>query len=277
MTLALDDPMRAQDAAARRRRREDLLLLALLLASDEDAAARLWDLFAPPAYRGLLRATPIEDVSRETGNLPPLWFDIATQRFGISRRGFISPATLRNAVDAFVSAAQRAMADGLRRVYAGTMDLAAWQTSVEQMMRQIALAIAMAAAGGAGRVTPEQLKRAGDGLLFPLERLTRFVGQIGARVVTQAAAIRRAMMYPSAIATGAGGFDDIGGMAHKAVGFNQEINVLDPFADHCRPTEFTEGCVEVTAAGWQPIGSLPRPGERTCRFNCKCHLEYRRV
>lgn len=57
-----------------------------------------------------------------------------------------------------------------------------------------------------------------------------------------------------------------------------ERNVLAP-ADHCHTKtdpkgNITLGCVEVDAAGWQPIGTLPPPGTRTCTTHCKCHMIY---
>src|ERR1700733_688071 len=56
----------------------------------------------------------------------------------------------------------------------------------------------------------------------------------------------------------------------------EERNILDDGAIHCRPRPFTFGCPELTAVGWQKIGSLPPPGsERSCGPNCRCHFEYR--
>jgi hypothetical protein len=57
--------------------------------------------------------------------------------------------------------------------------------------------------------------------------------------------------------------------------FTFERNVLDNFVlNHCSDGIGTDGCIEVTAAGNQPIGTLPKPGLRTCSIGCHCHLEY---
>ena len=50
-------------------------------------------------------------------------------------------------------------------------------------------------------------------------------------------------------------------------GFRFERNVLHP-ADHC------DQCVNQSALGTVPIGSLVPIGRRTCRSNCRCTLSY---
>jgi len=46
-------------------------------------------------------------------------------------------------------------------------------------------------------------------------------------------------------------------------GFTREMNVLG-VAEHC------QGCIDETAKGWVPIGSLVPIGQRTCLSNCRC-------
>jgi hypothetical protein len=52
------------------------------------------------------------------------------------------------------------------------------------------------------------------------------------------------------------------------VGRSQERNVLGA-AEHCG------GCLDATARGWVPIGSLPPVGSRQCRSRCHCVIETR--
>lgn len=55
-------------------------------------------------------------------------------------------------------------------------------------------------------------------------------------------------------------------------GASVERRILDPAASHC------EDCVGYAAQGWQPIGSLPAPGEDSqCGHNCRCEKEYARL
>lgn len=49
-----------------------------------------------------------------------------------------------------------------------------------------------------------------------------------------------------------------------------ERNILGP-GEHCPE------CVALTALGWRPQGSMPRPGRRLCKKNCKCKIELRKT
>jgi hypothetical protein len=51
-------------------------------------------------------------------------------------------------------------------------------------------------------------------------------------------------------------------------GEQQERNQLGA-ADHC------PGCLDQTARGWQPIGSLVPVGSRSCLARCHCSMTYR--
>jgi hypothetical protein len=52
-------------------------------------------------------------------------------------------------------------------------------------------------------------------------------------------------------------------------GFEEARSVLHP-ADHC------PGCLVEAEKGWQPIGAMVPIGERDCKGNCRCTVEYRR-
>jgi hypothetical protein len=59
----------------------------------------------------------------------------------------------------------------------------------------------------------------------------------------------------------------------------EELRVLGE-ADHCSteddPDGDREGCLELAALGWQPIGTLPKIGESVCIVNCHCRFAYRK-
>jgi len=51
--------------------------------------------------------------------------------------------------------------------------------------------------------------------------------------------------------------------------------VIDPRADHCKPSPGHYGCLELAgeyAGGWHSLPTLPA-GMVTCRGNCRCHIE----
>ena len=66
MTIAAAE---TPESAQQRRKRE--LLLALLLLEDANDGVTQWDTYAPRPYRGLLLATPFDNVRDESGDLPP--------------------------------------------------------------------------------------------------------------------------------------------------------------------------------------------------------------
>ena len=54
-----------------------------------------------------------------------------------------------------------------------------------------------------------------------------------------------------------------------AAGYTEERRVLNP-------GESCDDCIGYAGQGWQPIGSLPEPGEDSqCRANCNCSKDYR--
>lgn len=54
----------------------------------------------------------------------------------------------------------------------------------------------------------------------------------------------------------------------RRFGYTEEMNVLG-VAEHC------QGCLDETAKGWVPIGTLVPIGSRTCLSNCRCRYEFR--
>lgn len=54
-------------------------------------------------------------------------------------------------------------------------------------------------------------------------------------------------------------------------GHREERNRLGAADRHCAQ------CVDCSAQGWVPMGTLPAPGTRSCLSNCKCRLETRDV
>lgn len=97
--------------------------------------------------------------------------------------------------------------------------------------------------------------------------LDAFADDVAAgRVPRDGRFVRRAMLYGAA---GWGFYMALRGREAGRRGYDEEQNVLDPGAEHCH------GCVEETAKGWQPMGSLIPIGSRQCRSGCRCRIQYR--
>jgi hypothetical protein len=253
---------------------EEIALLALLLLSDANRAAALWASLAPPAFRKLLFAVPLDDVRHQVHPVPGLWFDVRTQRYGMEGLA-IPPAAILGAVAAARTAAEGQAKAAVAAVYAGDTDISLWQNALADELKLLALAIHAAGVGGLDRLTGDDLVFVSEGLRFHFERLSRFARQIERGLVTAEAAIRRAALYPMSIVTS--GFDGARVVSHTAAGFTLERNVLDRLADHCTGgTPELPDCPSLTRMGWVKIGTMPKPGDRVCRFHCRCYLQFLR-
>lgn len=84
---------------------------------------------------------------------------------------------------------------------------------------------------------------------------------------SEAQAVNRARMYADAAH---GSFECVARDIRRDSGFRWERRVMSR-AEHCGD------CVAFAAAGWQPINTLPPPGEQSkCRARCRCRFRYSR-
>lgn len=59
------------------------------------------------------------------------------------------------------------------------------------------------------------------------------------------------------------------------LGYREARRVLTP-ADHCQSSGGRQGCIELAALGWVPIGQVVKIGGATCRDHCRCLMEFRK-
>lgn len=246
--------------------------------SDYGTADTLWRRHVAPAYRGVLMGDGYG-------------FDQETQQYTRANGRPISQDDIRKAGLLFLSAVQMDIEDETQRMTHGDVTLADWQDYVADRIKSLYIDEAALAVGGFSRLTQEDLASVvgvagnestlGTGLADAYMRLNKF----GLDVENGAPRASD----PEYIAYRAGSYarpansmyESAKGESHlRAVDssgkkiFLSERSVLGPNEDHCLSDETSEGCVEVARAGWQPIDSLPEPGERTCGPNCLCHIEY---
>lgn len=210
--------------------------------------------------------------------LPLVWFDAFTQRYGLGNRGYIRDVTVIAALETVRRNAEARAESDITGVYEGTTDIGTWQQRQAQELRTLALMTAAFGVGGVARLDTSALSIASAALAFPLQRLQRFALQIERGVVNAAEAFRRAVAYPSSTITNV--YHEARRKSHIAVGFKEELNVLDDEADHCEPDPRAPeipNCPEVTSRGWVKIGTLPPIGTRRCKWNCRCRFDFRRT
>lgn len=120
--------------------------------------------------------------------------------------------------------------------------------------------------GGVKQLTQADYGRLGSTLKKQYAYLDRFSADLTAgEVPLDGRFLQRVMLY---VKDARRSFFQADAQAHIDAGYSAERNHLAT-ADHC------EGCVEATAMGWVPIGTLVPPGGRDCLGNCLCTIEYR--
>ena len=194
-------------------------------------------------------------------------WDPATAQYRVRATGrFIDRATVRLLLDDAISAEARYMADQLKKLSAGSLSLDAWYAGMRQSIKLIHLWAGAAAKGGWAQLTNTEYGYIGSAVKFHYDRLARFVEQLSLGLHVGPREVMRVGMYAQAARLT---YHVVELPTTIQAGYTEERNVIDPGAESCAE------CVELTGE-WVPIGTLPRPGERLCLTNCRCHLEYRR-
>ena len=263
---------------------------------DDDEVLALWRRHVGHAYWSLL----------VTGDG---WeFDPDTQSY-VSDHGIrLGPNELRGLALTFSGGVESDLKDNMAEFLRGDISLDEWHERAQERIDDEFLLLAALGAGGFQELTSEDIAEVagqagneetpGTGVAEALERLDRFKEQLiapkseetkqkeaqtGERQVGEAGSesdvIRRAGQsadpgYPI--------YEKARTASHErlatARGIKIEMRSIldpDPSVKHCRSDEFNEGCIEVAAAGWMPIGSLPPIGTRVCNVSCRCSMVYR--
>lgn len=257
----------------RKKDRDALMAIALLQYGDWEDARNLWEKHSAPAFIGIV------DQNGFT------WND-ATQSYQTTHGRNIKADDMKRLALSFAmavefdlqSAARIAAKDPLHKADQFGIDAA-------RMVKSEYVTEAAIAVGGFGKITPEILQAIqGDvtqipSLAFSIDRLSSFVEEMkNATAGTEAQIVARSALYG---ASGNGIYELARRESHLRarddkgrLRFLYERNILGANENHCHDGEYAEGCVEVTDAGWQPIGSLPLPGLRQCSVNCNCSIDY---
>lgn len=151
-------------------------------------------------------------------------------------------------------------------VRAGVVTVDEWQLGVAVELRRMHTQAAALGRGGWQQMTPSDWGKIGNKLRREYNYLNGFAGDIDR--LSDAQIDVRLELYVSGIWSsywkGADG-------AMSEAGMTEERRVLTN-AEHC------VDCEALASLGWQPLGSLPVPGENTvCRHNCRCRMEYRKL
>lgn len=207
---------------------------------------------------------------------------------------FVKSSAIRGAVDADIVAGKRRLeslgreAQALcqryqrgeisRRAYNG--GIRAWRDEAAVMVKNLHLNNATAARGGIAQMGSREYGRVGARLRFHYERLDNFAREITedpdiilGKMPGKMPFMQRLGLYAdTALFT----YEQERVASHAEQGFEEYRNVLHSL-DPCESGKRgTTGCEDVSDDGWQPIGSLPEIGKRSCGPACKCTWQFRR-
>lgn len=150
--------------------------------------------------------------------------------------------------------------DGVR-----TLTVRAWGLSMRDELKALHATAAGVARGGFDELSAANLREIGRRTREQYQYLQNFAAEVlqGKQVFDGRFYLRSRMYVDASRKT----FQEERRELMRESGRAYERNVLSP-ADHCAE------CVGLSDAGWVEIGTLPAPGDRECRSNCQCGLEY---
>lgn len=179
---------------------------------------------------------------------------------------FVSQATVNDALNSAVKAAARDMHALTQQLREGTLAIQDWQAAMMQAVKDSQLASAALAKGGFAQMTQADYGRVGQSVRAQYGYLQTFAQQLAdGSIALDGRVPRRAELYVEAAR---GMFDKQQRADMRRRGMTEERNILNA-------TESCDGCLDATALGWVPIGTLPPVGTRTCLSRCACSVIFR--
>ena len=180
---------------------------------------------------------------------------------------YVSEQHVRETVEAFNLDAHRDNVTNLtQQLIDKKISLPDWQQAMAQEIKDAHIVNASAGRGGRNAMTQEDWGRTGGRLTNEYNHLNSFADDIATGNMSDAQIMARANSYSGASRKAY--YDGMTAAAADA-GFTEERRLL-------QPGESCGDCIAFEAKGWQPVGSLPEPGQDSqCLSNCNCIKEYR--
>lgn len=189
--------------------------------------------------------------------------------YNVTTGRFVSKRIVLGLLERRIGYAKTMIGSVTREFTEGRLDLGDWQRLMAEHVKMLHTHSAALGKGGWARMNPSDWGRVGGNIRFHYDKLENFAREIkgGARKLTPGQIQVRAGMYGN---SGWAAYWRAHTAAARDAALAQEKRVLDPVAENC------EDCVGYAARGWQPLGTLPEPGENSrCLTNCRCSKRYR--
>lgn len=160
------------------------------------------------------------------------------------------------------------------QLYGGSISVEQWQVAAAAEIKDARLAQAMFAVGGKSNMTQANYGRVGSKLQREYRFLDQFAKDIAAGNVSEAQALNRIAQYGNN--TQSSYWQEY----EQATPEGFEIWWVLGAAEHCQASASGYGCVDMASSSPYEPGSMtahPGDGGSTCRGNCQCHEERRRI
>lgn len=194
-------------------------------------------------------------------------WDPSTARFRDPDTGrYIARAEVTGLVDTVILTSQRRITIASDLFRGGTTTLAEWQAEMRQEIKRVHLATEALVRGGWNQLGPSDYGRVGARVKEQYAYLSDFTTQLQAGTIrTDGTFMARARLYAASVRAA---LHESMTEVVMAAGYTEERNVLHP-AEHCVE------CLDQSAAGYVPLGTLVPIGARQCLGNDKCTMRYR--
>lgn len=243
---------------------------AYLSAEYVTDAANDWQAIAPKRYWALLDAMEVSPT--KAVQAPGYTYDRTAGRYRNATTGrYVSFEQIYSLIDHLGTGRLEVMERLTHEMHAGTISPAAWLLSMQHELVRAHLHASALGAGGWQQLTAQDYQRVDRSLRQELVRMEAFGRDIRAgRVVSEAQLRNRLGMYLGTARTHY--FHAMRPPNPQPGQVTLERRMLGD-ADHCSL------CVYLAMLGWQPVGTLPVPGESVawweddqCLSNCQCEM-----
>lgn len=204
--------------------------------------------------------------SPDTSQLSQYQYDPRSRRYRNRTTGrYLSAKDVRSAVDSIIDVEAVKMRDLAQSLVDGKIALSDWQVQAASLLKSLHVAMGLAANGGLDATSNADLGFIGSLVKKQYTFLREFALQIrsGKQPLDGTLVSRSALYIQASRET----YENVVARSAANGGATQEISILGP-ADHCTD------CVKEAAKKWSPIGSLIPIGQRICKANCHCLMQY---
>lgn len=193
-------------------------------------------------------------------------YDGNTGRYRDEKGRFLSQKAVEALVDSRIDRLDSTLRRITRMLVDGGITLDQWQESVREAIKGAHIQAAIIGYGGRNQMGSAEYGRIGQRLRAEYAYLQGFARDLLEQRLSPAMALSRVGLYAQSVR---GSYWQGTELRKQQQGFSLMRRKLDPQAQHC------DDCIQYSARGIVPIGSVPMPGQRcACRARCRCTVEY---